>query len=221
MVAPPTHSVAMFGLPHRGRATSYTLWSRDRLLGDTELDYARIDPKSCMGDFIPTEFGESLMPIITGVSSALIDLSRKSREIRREVRSPTTASEHIEMLRQTTAYADSKAVQDQCEALELVLRGPDGVVIPTESIGIQDTEFLLALAEEAVDEFESDVILPDGADSERLAEIEHEAAILDEVCDELDDPEDDFEAAVSEPWDEPTFPRYQIQIRLVDEWSIP
>lgn len=51
--------------------TPYTLWSQGRLLGQSELDYARVLPASRMGAFVPTEFGETLMPFGAAVELEL------------------------------------------------------------------------------------------------------------------------------------------------------
>ena len=50
----------------------YTLWSRGRLIGQTELAYARSFPGLRAGDFEPSALGETLMPIIIGVGVPLI-----------------------------------------------------------------------------------------------------------------------------------------------------
>ena len=39
----------------------YTLWSRDRLLGETDLDYVRCMPKTRMGELVATALGETLL----------------------------------------------------------------------------------------------------------------------------------------------------------------
>ena len=40
----------------------YTIWSRGHLVGETNLDHTRVDPRQRSGDFLPTAFGETLIP---------------------------------------------------------------------------------------------------------------------------------------------------------------
>src|SRR5437867_5964465 len=127
----------------------YTVWSRGRLLGHTDLGYVRCLPRHRMGDFHPTEEGESLMPIATGVSPAYRALHKVSMEIFGNAREERTEGEYAacqRALRRTTEYADVEEAHVHCESLRLELRGPNGAVIPTEWIAFQDTEYLLALA---------------------------------------------------------------------------
>src|SRR5262245_767188 len=114
----------------------YTLWSHDRLLGHTGLDYVRCFERHRMGDFHPTEIGEKLMPIVTGVAQATLILAR------------SISSEDDPCATDTTEYADTAAAQAHYDALELELRGPDGSVIPTEWISVRDLEYLQTLVDE-------------------------------------------------------------------------
>ena len=72
MVAATTRAMTILGPLHRSCPTSYTLWSHGRLLGETELGYTRCMAKHRAGDFHPTEFGETMMPIVTG-AAVLVD----------------------------------------------------------------------------------------------------------------------------------------------------
>jgi len=67
-------------------AVPYTLRSRNRLLGTSELAYRRSFPRLRVGDFAPTELGEQLMAIILGVGPALNALYDVSDRVRREQR---------------------------------------------------------------------------------------------------------------------------------------
>lgn len=180
----------------------YTLWSRDRLLGETELDYVRCFEKHRMGGFHPTEMGEKLMPVITGVAKATLNLAR------------SISSESDSSATDTTEYADTVAAQAHYDALELELRGPDGAVIPTEWIDVRDLEFLEALVDER--EREEDIFgssEDEAIDPELEAAIQHDLAIIDEW--HANDPPED------ESWEEPEPLRYQIQVGLVSDASIP
>jgi len=191
----------------------YTIWSRGRLLGETNLDYVRCIHRHRTGDFHPSEFGETLMLIFTEPSVALralgklgseFEMSGGSVESRRERRKadPTWV----------TAQADYDAAIDRREGLSLELRGPTGAVIPTEWIDIRDTEYLAALGEELAAELELEPL-----DPEIEAAVEHDLAVLEEEGFFDDD----------EPWrgNEPRFDRpparYQIHVALLDDMSVP
>jgi hypothetical protein len=139
----------------------YTLWSRNRLIGTSELAYRRSFAKLRVGDFEPTEVGEKLMPIILGVGPALSALYEVSERVRREqrkkgIRRSRRASYPAEV-KQTTEYADAMSAPDELESLALELRDPSGAVVETESIWLQDTHRLVALAREELAEVYPDV----------------------------------------------------------------
>jgi hypothetical protein len=160
----------------------YTLWSRGRLLGETDLGFIYRENGFRCGWLHPNERGERLVPMATGVSPAL----------------------RVEWIigPDATASADVQPAIDQEEALELELRRPDGTVIATESIGIVDTHYLLSIPNEDPEFGE--------LDAESEAEI---AAFMAEWNED-----DDFLTDADEG-EETEFPRYQIQIRLVEgEW---
>lgn len=213
--------------PSTELATSYTLWSHDRLLGHSDLAYNdHVAANMRMGEFVATEIGEQVMPAITGLRSARHDLGKTCQQIRSDHGKHVGPSEFCELLRNTTAYADSKAAESHCEALELQLRGPDGSIIDTESISIQDTELLLSLARESETfDYVDDPSLVGEIDPQLQAEMDAEAADIEQYFEqyfeELEDIAGDFAAATQESWAEATFPRYQIFVHLVNEWSIP
>jgi hypothetical protein len=204
-------------------AAVYSVWSRGRLIGKTDLGYVRWLQKHRMGDFYPSDVGETLMPVATGVSQALADHRRAARNPCGDPKASTRV-ENRDDFRGTTESADIAAAMTHCESLQLELRRPDGSIVPTEWIHIQDTELLLALAEEAEEEFdfeEPDPILGDPADLQLLKDMEHDAELLDEMMEA--DAADARAAGIHVPyeWEEQTFPRYQIQIRLLDDRAIP
>jgi hypothetical protein len=151
----------------------YTIWSRDRLLGETDLGYVRCMPKHRMGDLTPSAIGERLL-----------------------------ASE---------AHLDS---------LQLELRGSDGRVIPTEWIDVRDTEQLLALAGEIPDEDFDDAEM----DPQLRADIDHDRAVIEE-WDREREPDglwEDYDRSLIREWqDTVMFPRYQVQVRLIDDADVP
>jgi hypothetical protein len=123
----------------------YTLWSRGRLLGETDLGFIYRDNGFRCGWLHPTLLGDRLMPVATAVA-------------------PVLRTEYI-IGPDATARADRLSAVDQEEALELQLCGPGGAVIATESIAIIDTHYLLSITE-------GDVYRENAVDGEQEAEIE-------------------------------------------------
>jgi len=120
----------------------YTLWSRNRLIGETDLGFIYRENRYRVGWFHPNELGERLMPAATGVG-------------------PAMRAEQI-LGPDGTLSADLLAAIDQFESLELELRGPSGERFETEDIGIIDTHYLLSLAEAAdADRLEEEPLSPE------------------------------------------------------------
>jgi hypothetical protein len=122
---------------------TYTVWSRGRLLGHTSLGYPPSLPWIRAGDFAPTPIGASLLPVLTGMGPALEALAAVLDANLPDGRAVPGIPN---ALRLTTEYADVLSLSDQLEHLALQLREPDGAIVPTAAIGIQDSEHLLALA---------------------------------------------------------------------------
>jgi len=140
----------------------YTVWSRGRLVGHSELAYARVYPDMRMGDFEPTALGEALMPIIVGVSPALralYDVLEKMPDAGRGG-SPHDSGFPPEV-RRTTEYADVVSTQDEIEALALQLHDSAGKIVRTEWLWFQDTHRLIALAREEMSALDSDLVFDD------------------------------------------------------------
>jgi hypothetical protein len=199
---------------------AYTLWSRGRLLGKSPLDFIRCMPKLRTGFLYPSPLGEKLLPVAGGTSAAAVAFSKALR-----ARPEPKSQEDMERLPE---YADWVSATDECEALALELRGPDGTVIPTDHICVRDLEFLLTLSEESIErELEKEWC-------ERSPEIEEETLHTlglddwDASWDATEDEDDlfgDFDDLPAEPWraepEEREWPRYQLQVELVDDSSIP
>lgn len=126
----------------------YTVWSRDRLLGETDLEFIYREDGFRCGWLHPSELGGRLLPSVTGVPPALRTLYNIGPD--------------------PTARADVAAAVDLEAAFELQLRGPSGEVIATESIAVIDTHYLLSIARNYVcdqdgfdgdEEAESDALL--------------------------------------------------------------
>jgi hypothetical protein len=167
----------------------YTLWSRDRLLAETDLGFIYRENRRRVGWLHPNELGERILPEATGVAPAL----------RTEFKLGPDA----------TLHADILAACDREHALALELRGPDGERIETEDIGIIDTHYLLSIEAENPDDEDDDVELA----PEQEAEVDEMVREWQEAhAGDLDLRSDEEEVE---------FPRYQIQVRLVDDRSVP
>jgi hypothetical protein len=165
----------------------YTVSSRGRPIGVTDLGFVRIGGPIRAGWFHPSADGERL----------------------------------IEQSPGTQPFPNSWA-----ELPDLTLHHEDGSLVPTTSIGIQDTERLLALAE--AEEARRDLAGWDPDDDAMDAEVEAMLAAdgLDDAC--LDGEVLDAMRAGEAPppaWapdEEPAaWPRYQIHLVLVEADAIP
>ena len=178
----------------------YTVWSRGRLLGESELAYRRTWPRFRAGDFAPTPLGESLMSIIDGVGPALralYEVTETDRQLHQDGDSPNGWPARV---RRTTEYADAVSIGDELESLDLELRDPSGAVVKTDWISIRDLEQLLAA-------------YPEGEDDTDIELTEEDQQAVDEMVAEFEAlPWDDD----PEPWQgEPKeLPRYQIMVGL-------
>jgi hypothetical protein len=192
----------------------YTLWSHGRLLGETDLAFARCLPKHRMGWFHPNDLGERLMPIICGIKPAFFALSDLTRRLLPNPWGDRGRPWDLDtVLKGSTEYADLAAANAQEDGLALELRGPNGTVIPTEDIGVQDTEFLRSLSFEEVSIYEVERGLHEGdLDEETLAEIEEFVEEFKENSRWVSEDEEEKESDL---------PRYQIQVQLIDEADVP
>ena len=193
---------------------SYTVSSRGRPIGTTDLGFFRIDACGRSGWFHPNALGEQLMPTIASVLPGMrAFISRESRDGEgRSLVQPEFLT--------STLFADLAEAFQRVEALELTLRRPDGTTIPTTEIGIQDTERELAgwnelhakLAREAAEEEWEEELERDVAHDLELISWDDS----DDVA-ELDD-------GVVDAWipdDAFTHPRYQVHVMLAEARDIP
>src|SRR5215467_6650169 len=94
----------------------YTLWSRGRVLGHTELDLPHVQDRVRMGFIEPTETGTRVLPDATGVpaaAQALAKAAKRAVDLRYDA---------------LTEFADFRAACDRREALNLELRDEMGVL---------------------------------------------------------------------------------------------
>ncbi|HEY4132746.1 MAG TPA: hypothetical protein VGM50_19185 [Gemmatimonadaceae bacterium] len=201
----------------------YTVWSRGRLLGESELEYARYAPLSRGGGFWPTVAGAKLMPVVTGVRTTSVVLGRKSRELTRADGTPPDSGPEFESyMIETTEYADYIAAIDRLNALELELRDPHGNVVPNEWVDIRDMDFLSDLEMREVEAEDEASMLVDGYDPELEEAVAHDMIVLGLAPDPLSN-----EPFVPREWSDHSdlarrpFPPFQILVRLLDEKAIP
>lgn len=169
----------------------YTVWSRGRKLGATDLGFLHFIRDSRMGWFAPAAEYEKLMPIATGVQSAL----------------------HAH-----ASWADLAAAFQHCEALALELRRDDDSIVPTASIGIQDVQELL-VGDAATEVLELPREWED-RDDLFLEWTERDSAVLiDEYA--ADRTLDLYGESMADDLEDGSFSRYQIHVQLVDADAIP
>ena len=197
----------------------YSLWSRGRLLGHTDLGFVRCLHARRTGWLHLTPEGERVIALAVAVPPAIEAYVIRARELTGDAEAV-----HAELDRSTEG-ADLASAFQHHEALELQLRRDDGSIVPTEDIGIVDTHRLLELAareeERAPHEEWSDVgdflLEPNERDAELEASIEHDLEVLDEMFGQSDGFREWAIGAVEET----VFPRYQIHVALYDDAAIP
>lgn len=147
----------------------YSLWSRGQLIAHTDDEFEFRGEAKC-GFLYPTESG-----------AAIVELAASST---RWMDDPTN----------TRSPAAARAAMNDAEqrfvALELELRGPDGALVQTELIGVNDCDRLSALAEKALEEH--DAWYEQISDAERASfdeAVEHDRALIEEWFSEDDEPE--------------------------------
>ena len=162
------------------------------------------------GDFIPSELGQRLMPVILGVGPALRalhDAAERAWIAERKPGETERPDDWPASVRGSSEFADAVSLQDEVESLALELRDPDGNLVRTESIWLYDTR-------------QADTNDPDPLDLDES--VRHDLELL-EFDDDLD-PEDldcfdddELEMELGDTISDVTTPepgRYQILITL-------
>lgn len=184
---------------------TYTLWSHGELIGESELDCVRVYTHLRAGDLQVTPKG---LLVLDRVSQTHADAYGTARRLSREKsRGQVLASAD------NALFADLAAERDQYEALALELRAPNGTVVPTEDIYVRDTWYLLAIGFEA-DEEDELAVMNDTPEHVRDSD---DATGMDVLLEELENDLLPWEQTA--PAREP--PRFQLFVKLVDEWAIP
>lgn len=124
------------------------VFSRGRLIGETDLGFVRIFDQCWSGWFHPTVDGERLMPQIVSTLPAM------RAYLHRDAADPPASGTVRPEVDRSTLFADLAESFQHLQALGLELRREDGSVVPTADIGIQDTHQLLAMAKTEHDDEE-------------------------------------------------------------------
>jgi hypothetical protein len=209
----------------------YTIWSRGRLIGETDLAFFRVISRCRFGSFHPNAEGERLMPVVASVLPAL------RAYLHRDAADALSDSIVQPPLRGSTLFADLAEAWQHLHALDLELRREDGSVVPTSHIGIRDTQQLIELADlddDGIDvgNWDADDDLFAGnwnADDDLFEAAERD---LQGEADDTPDTgmaEEELRARVDDPFaewttddlEEPQVPRYQIHVELLHDDAIP
>ena len=182
----------------------YTVRSRGRPIGVTDLGFVCTNVHHRMGWFHPNEYGNRVMPHI----SALLPALRASLGEYDGVSFTLDPA----ILNAEEPYEEAlRRVSD----LELTLHRPDGSRVQAEYVAIQDVEQLLALPETELDEFGEDDwqwydALSDDDDPLEL-NTDTDAMLATPGFDAVEpwQPEDDSDAD-----ENVQFPQFQIQVSL-------
>jgi hypothetical protein len=182
----------------------YTIWSHGRLVGETDLGFILREGNHRTGHFFPTAFGESLVPIINEPRRLIKALGEVARDAR--------SGDDPARIALDSAF---EIAAERERALELELRDEKGVVIPTEDVSIRDMDLTLELYPGDEEELDRVMIAP-----EDQAELDREMA---EMRAWAQDSRRELELlGLRDVVDENApFPRFQAQVFLVHEWSIP
>ena len=111
----------------------YTLWSKGRLVGHSDLGFRESSPGVRFGWFHPTETGVPIVEVITSPSRLFL-LARQRGD-------------------GTSLDAEIEIAGASVEALELELRDEGGSVVKTDDVGVIDTEVTLQYSELAQREY--------------------------------------------------------------------
>jgi hypothetical protein len=209
----------------------YTITSRGRPIGVTDLGFRCRGGAGRMGWFHPNADGERLMPIVAAVTAATREYAQRFRAGEPDCSSIEDRQQEARLL------ADIAEAYQHADALELELHAEDGPVIPTDSVSILDTEELLAWpdAADATDDAEFWKLGGRATDPlydplEDLFDEELDALEHDEPC---FDPDADDEIVFGDgfanefaPWTPDEYEpdpsmRYQIFVSLLDPKAIP
>src|SRR5690348_5235913 len=116
----------------------YTVSSRGRPIGHTDLAFARFPGPHRAGWFHPNADGERVMPVVTALHVALQASALRHAAERGQPRREPPLDEALP--------SDLAEALQRVGELELTLHREDGSLVPTESVGLQDVEQLQVMA---------------------------------------------------------------------------
>lgn len=105
----------------------YTLWSKGRLVGHTDLGFVESTPGVRFGWFHPTETGTPIVELITAPSRVLLRAAQRGDR--------------------SSLDTELEIAGASVDALALELRDEDGSVVKTDDVGVIDTEVTLQYSE--------------------------------------------------------------------------
>lgn len=126
----------------------YIVTSRGRPIGTTDLGFTRLEDSWRAGWFFPNDQAADAMAALCAVLPATLAANPK---LGRSHDNPAVARRQFA---RSTEWADLAEALHRVHELDLELRCADGSIVPTESIGIQDTESLLELGEADLAQFD-------------------------------------------------------------------
>lgn len=175
-----------------------------------------------MGWFEPTEIGERLLPTLTLLGPYHEAISREMADGSLPSGEAIARGRRKDIARKALGHKLTRGAVAALEALRLELRDAEGNVIPTESIALQDTEYLVALGgdiDEPDDDWDEIEMNDDSSDADVPPDEFSSALIELGIEEDLTFPDDwDVDSRDWEPCD---LPRYQIFVDLIDGKSIP
>jgi hypothetical protein len=194
----------------------YTVSSRGRPIGVTDLGFVPISRRWRFGWFHPSAHGQEVIPVVVpAVPGMSAHLQRSASD------ENGSAIAHLDVIRAACFKALGEFFE-RVQALDLTLHLEDGTLVRTVSIGIQDTELLLALPDPPLTGEEEEWTFED----EEPWDVEDVKAWSpdEELDSEWLDIDEEIEERFSDEWrpwipaEEPSaFPRYQIYVEFVDD----
>ena len=193
----------------------YTISSRGRPIGVTDLGFMRLGGVNRSGYFHPNEEGEHLMPSVAAPLPAM-----RAFMIRDVMDDRGRSIVRPEMFG-SALFADLAEALHRAADFELALHREDGSLVPTEIVGIQDTEEFRHLVGVEIVEVINDGEDDEGDDNAWCDDEEAAEAALHELF----AAEHAGEVVTREEWVPedivPPAPRYQVHVRLLDAAALP
>ena len=201
---------------------SYTVWSRGRLIGHTDLEFIRLIDVQRSGSFHPNDEGEGVMSAVASPLPAM------RAYLHRDARDAAGNGFVQPELQGSALFADLAETFHHFQALELELRRADGSVVPTADIGFQDAHHYRAVVEaelEAAEECAGDDAWQDDPSESSEADRQLEMDVLHDM-EVLEGPPEDWVnegdgSRAAEALEGAMVPRYQIHLTLLRGDSIP